>query len=404
MVDASAFTAGPAAAGYLYQARLALLLCMPLLKTGADVEVSLEQLDDVAFSEGGNAFELLSVKHHLRRAAWLGDASPDLWKTLRIWARAVADDPSLPSRSRLVLITTSVAPEGSVAAMLRTEDPASRAAKPGLRAAHAALVEVAGSSQNRELAPAFRAFLDLTEKLQLAMLSAVEVVDGQPVLADLDARLEHELRMMAPAGKASFAREMLEGWWWPRVCHALSSATPESIPLAAIDTKLDEIADQLKRDALVAELEHAEPPEEELGRYDEMRFVRQLKVIGLGSARVGFAKRDYYRAYTQRSRWTRQNVVLDEELERFERTLIEEWQPRHASMSDDLDGEEPGSSRLTSEGRRLYGWVETEARYPLRSLTAKFLNVGSFHILADGLRVGWHRDYKALCVDPGAEG
>ena len=51
-------------------------------------------------------------------------------------------------------------------------------------------------------------------------------------------------------------------------------------------------------------------------------------------------------------------------------------------------------------GTQLYGWVETDARFPLRTTTSRFLNVGSYHILADDLRVGWHRDYETLCGVP----
>lgn len=124
-------------------------------------------------------------------------------------------------------------------------------------------------------------------------------------------------------------------------------------------------------------------------------------MIGLGANRVSYAKQDYYRAFAQRSRWTRQNVVLDEELERFERTLIEEWQPRHAAMCDGLDGIEVQhtDTRLRQDGQELYHWVETSARFQFRTLTAKFLNVGSYHMLANEVRVGWHRDFRDLFED-----
>jgi hypothetical protein len=37
------------------------------------------------------------------------------------------------------------------------------------------------------------------------------------------------LRMIAPRGKASLAREQLEGWWWPRICTALREDKPGTI-------------------------------------------------------------------------------------------------------------------------------------------------------------------------------
>lgn len=391
----SNFGAAPAAAGYLYQARMALLLCLPYAKTGADLEVSIERLDDVAFSSGEQPVELLSFKHHLRRPASLTDASPDLWKTIRIWADAILLDPSLPQRTRLLLMTTAEAPPGSVASMLRPSPSSPLAAKPTLAAAHHALVEVAENSSNAELRAAFTSFLALPFRLRMALLSAMEVLDRQPMLPDLDALLEHELRMNAPTGKAREAREMLEGWWWPRVCRALSASEPELIPIAAVEARLDEVAERLRRDALVAELEHVEPTEEDLAGYDDMRFVDQLKQVGIGPLRIGYAKQDYYRAFTQRSRWTRRNVVLDEELKDFERTLISEWRPRHAAMCERLD-EHSDPAAMRAEGNALYGWVETSARFPLRALTSKALNVGSFHMLANESRVGWHRDFERL--------
>ena len=56
---------------------------------------------------------------------------------------------------------------------------------------------------------------------------------------------------------------------------------------------------------------------------------------------------------------------------------------------------------LRDAGHKLYGWVETDARFPLRTTISRFLNVGSYHILADDLRVGWHRDYESQYADPG---
>lgn len=390
------FGAAPSAAGYLYQARLALYRCMPHLKAGLDLEVSIERLDDVAFASGGDALELLQAKHHVRRTASLTDASSDLWKTLRVWADQVAADPGLPSRVKLLLVTTADAPKGSVAAMLRPGSAGPREMGEVLRTARDRLLAIAEASSNRELRPAFDAFTALTDRLQLSLLSAIEVLDGRPSLVELEAALAHELRMSAPNGQADAAREMLEGWWWPRICRALMADPPESIPLAAIEARLDEISEQLKRNALVADFEFAEPTTAETEGYDELPFVGQLRAVGLGANRLSFAKQDFYRAFAQRSRWTRQHVVLDEELERFERMLIEEWRPRHAAMCDAQDADAGDELRARRDGQDLYAWVETSARFPFRNLTAKFLNVGSYHMLANEIRIGWHRDYLRL--------
>ena len=75
-------------------------------------------------------------------------------------------------------------------------------------------------------------------------------------------------------------------------------------------------------------MEHVDPPQEELDALNQMRFVRQLQSVGIGATRLQYAKRDFYRASAQRSQWARKSLLFDGEVPRFERTLIEEWQPR----------------------------------------------------------------------------
>ena len=86
MTSPNPFSAVDASLGYLYQVRSALFWSLRRLKDEPDFLVSIETLDDVTFeTTGGNATDLLQIKHHLKGTASLTDASPDLWKTLRIW-------------------------------------------------------------------------------------------------------------------------------------------------------------------------------------------------------------------------------------------------------------------------------------------------------------------------------
>lgn len=390
------FSAAPSAAGYLYQARLALVLCLPYVNRESGTEVSIERLDDVAFEKNGTALELLQAKHHVGHVANLTDASADLWKTLRIWAEAVAADPSIPARTRLALITTAAVPDRSVASLLLPSALYLAGSKRNPKGAAEALTAVAESSTSDTLKPAFDAYLKLVPEMRASLLSAVEVLGSQPHLTDLEAVLEEQLRLFAPAGKAAQAREMLEGWWWPRVCGALVTTPPGRIAISEIEVKLDDIRELLKRDSLTIDFEDAQPSEDELQGYEGFRFINQLKAIGMGDNRLHWAKRDYYRAFAQRSKWTREHAVLDGEIAKFETRLIEEWEPRFSAMCDSKSGAPGECPTLRQAGQDLYHWVETEARFPFRAIVHRFLNVGSYHILANDLRVGWHRDYTTL--------
>ena len=87
--------AGPAA-GYLYQARLALVEALRYAYVDSAIEIAVEKFDDVSFEKSGEALELLQTKHHVKQSRELTDNSVDLWKTLGVWAEAVKVDPSLP--------------------------------------------------------------------------------------------------------------------------------------------------------------------------------------------------------------------------------------------------------------------------------------------------------------------
>ena len=390
----SIHSAAQSAAGYLYQARLALAEGLRYAYAESGIDIAVEKLDDVSFEKDGSALELLQTKHHLKKAGDLTDKSVDLWKTLRVWVEAAKADPSLPGLTRFALVTTAQAPSGSAASYLRPADACCREPEK----AEALLMTAGSASKNAALRKAFAAFRELTPGMRSALVRSIEIIDGAPLIRDMDSLMEERLRMIAPRGKATLAREQLEGWWWPRICRMLQAEAAGTISVLELEQKLDDIRDSLKRDALPFDMEDVDPSREELARLDEMCFVRQLQSIGVMGSRLQYAKRDFYRASAQRSQWARKNLLFDGEVGGFDGTLIEEWEPRYAQMCDNL-AEDCLDSTLCDAARNLYSWVENDARFPLRGTIRRFLNVGSYHILADERRLGWHRDYQAMCED-----
>ncbi|MDF7777963.1 hypothetical protein P1X14_22090, partial [Sphingomonas sp. AOB5] len=76
------------------------------------------------------------------------------------------------------------------------------------------------------------------------------------------------------------------GWWWPRVCGALVTTPPGRIAIAEIEAKLDDIRELLKRDSLTVDFEDAQPSDVDLLTYEEFRFIKQLKAVGMGDNRL----------------------------------------------------------------------------------------------------------------------
>jgi hypothetical protein len=264
------------------------------------------------------------------------------------------------------------------------------------------LLAAATTSKSKENADAYAAYKALPDPLRRSLLKAVSVLDGSPNIIDVQDEIVREVYHAAGRDNVNSLVERLEGWWFGLVIRALSGA-PNTIPVLAIDQRVDELREEFKRTALPVDFKLKEPPAAVIAELDKRPFVRQLRKIEIGAARVEYAIRDYYRASEQRSRWAREELLVDGELETYEKELIETWEPRHAAMLDEIPASCPPEQKVAS-GQNLFRWVEQEANIPLRSVRDRFLTHGSYHILANRYVVGWHPDFKADADDASTDG
>ena len=88
----SPFDASLPRLGYIHQCRCALLLGLQRFDEPNSC-ISIEKVDDVAVHPSVDSpesvTELRQYKLHINRQGWLGDKSPDIWKTLRVWAESI---------------------------------------------------------------------------------------------------------------------------------------------------------------------------------------------------------------------------------------------------------------------------------------------------------------------------
>ena len=160
----------------------------------------------------------------------------------------------------------------------------------------------------------------------------------------------------------------------------------------AIEQRIDELREEFKRDALPVDYGAIVPSDTVVAELDKRPFVQQLRQIEIGAKRIEYAIRDYYRASEQRSRWAREDLLIDGELEHYERDLVEAWEPRHASIVE--EAKSASREDKLALGQAIFKWAEQDANFPLRTVRERFLTHGSYHILANRYVVGWHPDFK----------
>ena len=396
---ANQFSASDSALGYLYQARLGLLWALKRLKDSSDFLVSLETIDDVTFESNGRPDELLQTKHHLTRPAALTDASPDLWKSLRVWFEG-ASAKTIPSQTHLYLVTTSAVGVGSAAAKLRQDDR-------DVASALATLETTAQTSGSQENAPAYAAFLAASVSERRTILERVVILDRTPTIGTLNDELKAELFWATERRHQDAFLQYLEGWWFRRVVTQLARINiGDRILGGELESQMSDLREQFKQDALpiADDLLNFSPDDAAIAAHEDSVFVRQLELAKAGKRRVAAAVRDYYRAFEQRSRWLRHDLLMVGDLHTYERRLAQEWELVFEAVRDEL-GDSAADQAKEAAARKVLEWAERTC-IPIRpAVTEPFVSRGSLHILADDLRVGWHaefRDRLAHLLDGGA--
>lgn len=385
--DRSQYSAAASLLGYIYQCRLALLESLKRLKSDPNIAVSIESLDDVVFEKNGTPTEVIQVKHHINRKANLSNASTDLWKTIRIWCGLFANE-AINEGTILCLMTTETAVDGSAASFLRVEGR-------DVIKAENLLMQTSQTSSNDNNQEAYTKFNLLDPEQHLRLLERVLILDNYPLSKDLHRHLNHELWGHCDRHHAERFLNYLEGWWLQRVIAGLDSSIAKSITGQEIDAELTCLREEFKLNALPIhpEVQSANP---DVALFSNWVFVKQLRLINIGANRIHMATKNFYQASEQRSRWVREDLLLGDDLDKYDNTLKEEWAIRFEQLQDKR-ASNIKSADPVALGQELYRWAEADAHFPIRPMCdTRFITRGSLQMLANRLLVGWHLDFQSL--------
>lgn len=381
----SRFAAAASALGYAYQLRYGLLRAVQRIRTDdRPWTVALEAADDLEFT-GSTDGQLVQTK--LRNRASLTDASPDFWKTIRVWATAIGAGDIDPKTTEFILVTTANLGSDTFLSELGPDgpnDPSTLLA--GMKA-------VASSSKNDDLSPAFNALKALTPSHAQSLANNMRLIVEAPGIVDAETALQAECRIAVRAEHLDAYVERLEGWWFRRCLRQLVGAEGP-ISRDEIANALHELRDQFGPESLPIDPEYA-VGDHVLRDFAGRTFIEQLELVGATSRQFVHAIRDYMRAFEQSSRWSRDGLLLADELEKYETILVREWEGIFEQVRSEL-GDATAEEEQRAAALRVYRWASIEAQIPIRPKCVEpFLTRGRLHHLADQLRVGWHPDFEA---------
>src|ERR1017187_187604 len=311
------FAAGEQGLGYLYQPRFALL---QMLQLPEQTSVFVEKDDDLDFVDVGGRKTLGSLKHKAPGER-LTNLSKDFWKSVRIWLRRYGDSGRIESTHRFSLFTTN---EVSETSFLREFLPAGQHS-----ADDPALVTLAGAAlagtQSELIQMIANDIHTLSEAEQIDFWGRITIFDRAPRIDDIPDLIKDRVMRSIRRECRDFVFERLEGWWHDSVLALLTGKRSLPIYGYELSDKLSALADEYKADNLPITFRGKAPDGEIDTDNDNRLFVRQLREIGISSARIRNAILDYYRAYEQRSQWARENLLVSGELDDYEDRLVDEW-------------------------------------------------------------------------------
>lgn len=384
------FSAAPQALGYLYQARVALLL---LLQAPDEAQVKVEALDDIELSKAlpADSLALVQLKHHTSPST-LTDSHEDLWKSLRVWAEQSASHAFVVSDTRIMLLTTATVKPGSAASHLAET-------KRDFGTAETLLMKAASSSVNKALEPCFAAFCALSTEQRRALLSKVYIIPEQADIASTRKRLEGVLRPAVRAQHVGAYTDRVEGWWNDKVILHLMAKDPafvNGISGFELHEHTAAVAESFHTESLPIDFLNAPVNDGDIDAHRDRQYVKQLERIQANSRTIRKAILDYHRAYNQRHRWLKDGLIFSDELALYEERLRDEWERFFDHYCETIN--QSDSTALIEAGKKVLRWAELECALRIRPrVDADFVRRGCFHLLADRTppEVHWHPQFLA---------
>lgn len=386
------FSAKEPSLGYFYQIKYALLVLLSHSKELDNPKVRIENLDDIEI-EDINTLQLLQTKLHIKNKANLTDSSVDFWKTVRIWSEYINNGTIDLDSTIFNLITTEEIPESSVLHKFKKNITLDSEVLEVIKV----LDRIAIESTNKTNEKAYLAYQSLSLENKKNLIKRIRILDNSIAITEINDKIKKELIFSTYPSTIDAFLEILEGWWFAKSIENLTSQI-DSISSSELQLKIANISDSFQADNLPNHFPvQLEITDEDVESLKERNFLKQLELIKIkaNSRTLKRAISDFRRAFEQRSKWLRLHLLNPDEEEQYDVKLFNYWKNIFDIMCD--EAEEKSIEELIELGKGFY--VEQFAKScPQIKIREKFnedyLTRGSYQMLADSKKIGWHPNYK----------
>ena len=385
------FEAKDPSLGYYYQVLYSLYL-MLVRREKSNLTIKLEDLDDLVINCSGNS-HLIQLKHHNTDENSLSDKSLDFWKTIRVWSTEIAQDKIREINNTIFsLVTTGKISDKSF--LLKLKDGSTRNTKYALTE----MIRISADRSVYSTKKSYEAFSSLSDEQKKLLVDNIYIIDQEVNIVAVPGLIKSQLRYSAPPDKVDALFDGVIGWWFRQCIDLLSNSGQSEIKEQDLQNEIWSIIETLKQDNLPDSfvLDVIENP---LNEYENHIFFKQLKLIALGNRSLLNAVNDFRKAYGQKNKWLQDGLIMPDELEKYENNLFDNWNRMFSIVVDKIDDTE-NSQKLIQAGQDFYNEFIVKSHPNIRTnYSSAYYPIGSYHMLAEEKRIGWHPNYENLIDD-----
>jgi hypothetical protein len=387
------FSAKEPSLGYFYQIKYALLILLTKGKELDNPKIRIENLDDIEIQDI-NSLNLLQTKLHIKSKGNLTNASVDFWKTMRIWSEHITNGLVDVENTIFSLITTEKISDSSVLVHFKTNNHTDTEIDQTINK----LDIISSDPGNKTNLKGYEAFKKLSLINKKKLVQNIRIIDNSIGITDIGDKIKRELIFSTYPAHLDAFLEILEGWWFKKSIDNLAGKI-DSIDFNELQLKIANIGDSFQADNLPNHFpEQLEITDDDVDILKEKNFLKQLELIKIknNSKTVKRAISDFRRAFEQRSKWLRLQLLNPDEEEDYDKRLKDYWQNIFDIMCD--EAEEKTTEELKTLGKDFYinQFASSCPQIKIREkFNEDFLTRGSYQILADSKKIGWHPNFKS---------
>lgn len=258
---------------------------------------------------------------------------------------------------------------------------------------------IATTSTNVVTKKAYDEYLKLSIDNKKALIKNIHIVDAASDIAQITDKLKSELAYSAPYNQIDSFLEILEGWWFQiAIEHLLGNK--EYINSKELQSKVSSIRDSFSQDNLPNHFgKQLEISDQEVKDFKDKTYIKQLELISinLSSNTAKRAISDFRRAFQQRSKWLRLELLSPDEQTEYDEKLYDYWKNLFDIIQDECAEKEIEQIREIGHKFYLNQFAKNCPPVKIREkFNEDYLTRGSYQILSDSKRIGWHPNFKDL--------